>query len=124
MNDAVRAAVNARLHEKKMSRADLARATGLRPQAVTRALNGAEGGGTVPPAWAAMLDALGLTLTAVPVEHAGSGHPLALPRDPHRLDELAQHLEQLAQVVREGAAGSSPPAPAQPEGEEPGSAGG
>ena len=135
MNDAVRAAINARLHEKKMSRADLARATGLRPQAVTRALNGAEGGGTVPPAWAAMLDALGMTITAVPVEHLGSGEGLALPPAPAPRaadpEQLAQHLEQLAQAVRGGAAlgaaGSSTPspaAPAEPGADEPGSAGG
>lgn len=135
MNDAVRAAINARLREKGLSRADLARASGLAPTAVTRALNGTKGGGTVPPAWAAMLDALGLTLTAVPVEHLGSGEgvelrpaPAPLAADP---EQLAQHLEQLAQAVRGGAAlgaaGSSTPspaAPAEPGADEPGSAGG
>ncbi|WP_414657292.1 helix-turn-helix domain-containing protein [Deinococcus sp. VB343] len=118
MNDAVRAAINARLHEKKMSRADLARATGLRPQAVTRALNGAEGGGTVPPAWAAILDALGMTLTAVPVEHAAGGPALTLPSDPQQLAQLAGQLDALAQQLREAAQPSTAPD------SEPGSAGG
>lgn len=92
MNDAIRAAVNARLHEKHMSRSDLARATGLRPQAITRALNGGEGGGTIPPAWASMLDALGLTLTAVPVEHV-TGGPVTLPSDTAGLErEITQRV--------------------------------
>ena len=64
MNDEVRAAVDARLKDRHMSRADLARAIGKTPQTVTRALNGTEGGGTVPPLWAAILEALGLELTA------------------------------------------------------------
>ena len=64
MNDDVRAAVSARLEAKHLARADLARATGLKPQAITRALNGTQGGGTVPAAWAAILEALDLELTA------------------------------------------------------------
>lgn len=92
MNDAIRAAVNARLHEKHMSRADLARAAGLAPTAVTRALNGTQGGGTIPPAWASMLDALGLTLTAVPVEHT-TGGPVTLPSDAAGLErEITQRV--------------------------------
>ena len=64
MNDDVRTAVSARLEAKHMTRADLARATGLKPQAITRALNGTQGGGTVPAAWTAILEALGLELIA------------------------------------------------------------
>ena len=66
MNDEVRATVDARLKERHMSRADLARAIGKTPQTVTRALNGTEGGGTVPPLWQAILAALDLELTARP----------------------------------------------------------
>ncbi|AAF10095.1 XRE family transcriptional regulator [Deinococcus radiodurans R1 = ATCC 13939 = DSM 20539] len=126
MNDAVRAVINARLHEKKMSRADLARATGVSPTSITRALNGSEGGGTVPPLWAAMLDALGLTLTAVPVEHTGTAQPVTVPSSPQELDALTARITA---AVREalGAAGSSTPspaAPAEPGADEPGSAGG
>ncbi|MFC6748520.1 helix-turn-helix domain-containing protein [Deinococcus aquaticus] len=49
MNDRVRELIDTRLREKGMSRADLARAIGKTPQTVTRALNGNEGGGNVPP---------------------------------------------------------------------------
>lgn len=116
MNDAIRAAVNARLHEKHMTRADLARASRLAPTAVTRALNGTQGGGTVPPAWAAMLDALDLTLTALPVEHV-SGGPVTLPSDPAALEREVMARVQAA--VREVLAShGTPPA------EEAGSAGG
>ena len=66
MNDQVRALIDARMREKGMSRADLARAIHKTPQTVTRALNGNEGGGTVPPLWAAMLDALDLEPTVQP----------------------------------------------------------
>lgn len=119
MNDAVRAAVNARLHEKHMSRADLARATGLRPQAVTRALNGAEGGGTIPPAWAAMLDALGLALVAVPVESV-TGGPVTLPSDPSALErEITQRVSAAVREALSTQAGSG----ATPQGDG-GSAGG
>lgn len=59
----IRAQVQARLDQKHMTRADLARAIGKTPQTVTRALNGNEGGGTVPPLWAAILEALDLRLT-------------------------------------------------------------
>lgn len=107
MNDAIRAAVNARLHEKHMSRADLARATGLRPQAVTRALNGAEGGGSVPPAWASMLDALGLALVAVPVEHV-TGGPVTLPSDPSALErEISDRVTRAVREALSGAQASS-----------------
>ncbi|WP_156952815.1 helix-turn-helix domain-containing protein [Deinococcus frigens] len=64
MNEEIRAAVDARLTEKHMSRADLARAVGKTPQAITRALNGGkDGGGQVPGIWAAILEALDLRLT-------------------------------------------------------------
>ncbi len=67
MNPEIRAELGARLKAKGMSRADLARATGSTPQAVTRALNDTGGrGGSIPPLWAAMLDALDLELTVQP----------------------------------------------------------
>ena len=66
MNDDVRAAVKARLEEKHMSRADLARALSRTPQEISRALNGGARGGSVPPLWAAILEALDLELTAEP----------------------------------------------------------
>lgn len=120
VNDTIRAVINARLHAEKMTRSDLARAINRTPQEVTRALNGTRGGGTVPPLWADMLAALGLTLTAVPVEHMGSGEALALPSAPTLdAEQLAQHLEQLAQVVRGGAA-----QPSTAPDSEPGSAAG
>lgn len=68
MNKRVRQALDHRLLEKGMSRADLARAIGRKPQTVTRALNGNVGGGEVPPLWAAMLEALELTITAIPCD--------------------------------------------------------
>lgn len=68
MNDELRAVVNARLAEQHMSRADLARATGKHPNAISRALNGGKDSGSPPPTWAAILDSLGLTLTALPTE--------------------------------------------------------
>lgn len=64
MNAEVRKRIDARLQEKGMTRADLARSIGKTPQTVTRALNGNEGGGSVPPLWAAMFAALDLKLTA------------------------------------------------------------
>ena len=67
MNDDIRAEVDARLKVKGMSRADLARATGAHPNAITRALNDTGGrGGSIPPLWAAILEALDLELTAQP----------------------------------------------------------
>ena len=64
MNDEIRAAVTARLEDKHMSRAELARAIGKTPQEITRALNGGKnGGGKVPGIWAALLKALDLRLT-------------------------------------------------------------
>ena len=68
MNDELRTIVAAQLEEQHMSRADLARATGKTPQAITRALNGGKDSGSPPPVWAAILEALGLELTAVPKE--------------------------------------------------------
>lgn len=64
MNDEIRAVVTARLEAKHMSRADLARAIGKHPNAITRALNGLKDGGQVPPIWAAILEALDLELIA------------------------------------------------------------
>ena len=66
MNDDVRAAVKARLEEKHMSRADLARALSRTPQEISRALNGGARGGSVPPIWAAILEALDLRLITEP----------------------------------------------------------
>lgn len=67
MNEEIRAAVDARLKEKGLSRADLARAMGKTPQEVTRALNGGKGGGgKVPGIWQAILEALDLRLTVAP----------------------------------------------------------
>jgi hypothetical protein len=66
MNDEVRASVAARLEDKHMSRADLARAVDKTPQEITRALNGGHGGGEIPRLWAAILEALDLELTAQP----------------------------------------------------------
>lgn len=64
MNDAIRAAVKARLDEKHMTRADLARVLSKTPEEITRALNDTGGrGGKVPPLWAAILEALDLRLT-------------------------------------------------------------
>ncbi len=64
MNPEIRAELGARLKARGMSRADLARATGAHPNAITRALNDTGGrGGSIPPIWAAMLDALDLRLT-------------------------------------------------------------
>lgn len=67
MNEEIRAKVDARLKEKGMSRADLARAVEAHPNAITRALNNTGGkGGSVPPLWAAILEALDLRLTVEP----------------------------------------------------------
>ena len=66
MNDDVRAEVNARLKAKGMSRADLARTLSKTPQEISRALNGGARGGSIPPLWAAILEALDLELTAQP----------------------------------------------------------
>ena len=67
MNDDIRAAVTARLEDKHMSRADLARAIGKTPQEITRALNGGkDGGGKVPGIWVAILEALDLRLITEP----------------------------------------------------------
>ncbi|WP_293909692.1 helix-turn-helix domain-containing protein [Deinococcus sp.] len=67
MNAEIRAAVDARLKEKGMSRADLARAIEAQPNNITRALNDTGGrGGSVPKLWADILDALDLELIAQP----------------------------------------------------------
>ncbi len=67
MNPEIRADLDARLKARGMSRADLARATGAHPNAITRALNDTGGrGGSIPLIWAAMLDALDLELTTRP----------------------------------------------------------
>jgi plasmid maintenance system antidote protein VapI len=63
MTDEVRAAVNAYLQERGMSRADLARAVERTPQEITRALNGGKNGGSVSPLWIAIFQALKLELT-------------------------------------------------------------
>ena len=69
MNPDIRAAVDARLKEKGMSRADLARAVTAQPNHITRALNDTGGrGGSVPKLWADMLQALDLELTVRPRE--------------------------------------------------------
>ncbi|WP_034385981.1 helix-turn-helix transcriptional regulator [Deinococcus sp. YIM 77859] len=67
MNDEIRAKVDARLREKGMTRAELARATGIHANHITRALNNTGGrGGNVPPVWQAILEALDLRLTVEP----------------------------------------------------------
>ncbi|WP_051363375.1 helix-turn-helix domain-containing protein [Deinococcus murrayi] len=118
MNEEIRAAVDARLREKGLSRADLARATGIHPNHITRALNNTGGrGGNVPPVWQAILDALGLTLTAVPVEHLSSGGVPPAPSDPQALEREVMRRVQAA--VREALGSVAPP-----QGDEPGRAGG
>ena len=50
-----------------MSRADLARALGRNPNAISRALNDTGGrGGKLPELWASILDELGLRLSVEP----------------------------------------------------------
>lgn len=76
MNDEIRTAVDARLKQKGMSRADLARAVEAHPNAITRALNDTGGkGGTIPPLWASILEALDLHLTVA----LGKAAPAAAP---------------------------------------------
>lgn len=73
MNDDIRSAVTARLEERGMSRADLARVLSRTPEEITRALNNTGGrGGSAPPLWIAILAALDLELTAQPKEQAGN----------------------------------------------------
>lgn len=119
MNDEVRALVNARLLEKRMSRADLARATGIHPNAVTRALNNTGGrGGNIPPVWAAILEALELELTARP-----KGATL---RTGEELEALLEELPQgggelereLGRAVLEALGKHAQAVTAPPEGEE------
>ena len=108
MNDAIRGAIGAQLHEKHMTRADLARAVGKTPQEVTRALNGSKGGGQVPPLWAAMLDAVGLTLVAVPVESNSAGAQLTLPSvSPADLESRVDEALQLLNRIKAGITPSS-----------------
>lgn len=72
MNDEIRQKVDQRLKEKGMTRADLARATGIHANHITRALNNTGGrGGNVPPVWHAILEALDLRLTV----EAGAAPP-------------------------------------------------
>jgi len=52
-----------------MSRADLARTLSKTPQEISRALNGGARGGSIPPLWAAILEALDLELTAQSKDH-------------------------------------------------------
>ncbi|MDL2343115.1 helix-turn-helix transcriptional regulator [Deinococcus sp. MIMF12] len=74
MNEEIRAQVDARLKEKGLSRADLARATGIHPNAITRALNNTGGrGGNLPPVWVAILEALDLRLTVAPGQEGKPG---------------------------------------------------
>ncbi len=74
MNDEIRAQVQARLDQKHMTRADLARTVGRTPQEISRALNGsAKGAGSVPPLWASILEALDLDLTVSPKKASGEG---------------------------------------------------
>lgn len=68
MDAHVRALINAHMEEKRISRADLARATGKTSQAISRALNsGKDGGGQLPGIWVSILEALDLRLTVEPV---------------------------------------------------------
>lgn len=73
MNDDIRVKVDARLREKGMSRADLARTVGANQNAITRALNDTGGrGGKIPDLWAAILEALDLHLTVEPAKEKTS----------------------------------------------------
>ncbi|MDV6376107.1 helix-turn-helix domain-containing protein [Deinococcus arenicola] len=105
MNDAVRAAIGARLQEKDMSRADLARAVNRTPQEISRALNGTRGGGSIPAIWTDVLDALGLTLAALPVEHV-SGGPVILPSDAQALER--EITARVSAAVRDALAQHAP----------------
>lgn len=72
--------MKARLQQQGMTQADLARVTGKHPNAISRSLNGLPEGGKIPPIWEAILSALGLTLTAVPLEEADA--PNSSPAEP------------------------------------------
>lgn len=121
MNDAIRGAINAQLHEKHMTRSDLARAIEKTPQEVTRALNGTRGGGGVPAIWASMLDALGLDLVAVPREPGAAPVVTGLPSVPPadlgaRVDEALKLLSGIKAGLAHDAAGGSTPSTAQDDG--------
>jgi transcriptional regulator with XRE-family HTH domain len=73
MTDNLRRQLQETLKAKNMTQADLARAIHKEPQAISRALNGHTSGGSVPPIWRAMLEALQLELTVQP----SSGEPVA-----------------------------------------------
>ena len=120
MNDAIRAAANARLHEKHMSRADLARAVERNPVSISRALNGTAGGGEVPALWADILQALGLALVAVPVERTEGGGALDLQSGPAITGNDLQ--ARITAAVREAL--SAQAAAGQPSEGDGGSAGG
>jgi transcriptional regulator with XRE-family HTH domain len=66
MTDNLRRQLQEALKAKNMTQADLARALHKEPQAISRALNGHAKGGSVPPLWQAMLEALSLELTVQP----------------------------------------------------------
>lgn len=72
MNDEIRAAVQARLDQKHLTRSDLARMVGSHPNTISRALNGGkDGGGKIPDLWQSILEALDLRLTV----EAGAAPP-------------------------------------------------
>ncbi|WP_146160576.1 hypothetical protein [Deinococcus arcticus] len=74
MNEDIRAAVSARLEEKGMTRADLARAVSRTPEEISRAINNTGGrGGKIPDLWAAILEALDLRLTVEPGQFGEGG---------------------------------------------------
>lgn len=73
MNETIRAAVKARLKDKGLTQADLARVTGKHPNAISRTLNGLKEGGKVPDTWAAILEALDLRLTVEPGQTVKTG---------------------------------------------------
>ena len=67
MNDRIRAVASARLKEKGISHADLARITGTTPQAIVRIFEETSSkGGPVSQLWSDILEALDLELTAQP----------------------------------------------------------
>lgn len=105
MNDDIRAAVAARLEEKGMSRADLARAVGKAPQEISRALNGRKSGGHVPDLWASIFDALDVRLTLTPGTASGQrvevpkGKPGRKPTKPGEEKTAGHTPEALAPAV-------------------------
>lgn len=73
MTDEIRQAVNERLAQQGMSRADLARAMNRTPQEITRALNGGKRGGEVPKLWQDLLDVLGFEIVVREKTPSSSG---------------------------------------------------